>query len=271
MAPNRRDVSNTVKKRLRDEAGGKCANPGCPTPRTHLHHIREWAVYETHDAAHMIAVCPTCHDAIHHGDLPITDETIYRWKGITRPDTTQRTHLYIEPGQTTKILLGSIAVSASDQVIVFQLADNNRLSFRIADRDILLVSLSIRRLNGRELLRVTDNHVRNNVQGEVTFRQIPGRVQVRVPATDNFIPSWILALMRRQEPQFAASGEITLLEMEVPRPRSREDRRRLVRSRSGCCRYEGKTLLSSSPDAAAPQLRRGRGRQCASMGRPHQR
>ena len=33
------------KAALRAQAGGKCANPGCPVPRTHLHHIREWAVY----------------------------------------------------------------------------------------------------------------------------------------------------------------------------------------------------------------------------------
>jgi len=201
MARNRPDVSNTVKKNLRAEAGGKCANPGCSSPRTHLHHIREWAVYETHDAQHMIAVCPTCHDAIHHGELAISDETVYGWKAVPRVDSVGRAHVYIEPGESTKILLGTIAVTARDQVIVFELAKNNSLSFRITDREILLVSLAVRTLDGRELVRVTDNHVRHMREKSVVFRQVPGHVQLLVPATDEFIPEWVVRLMRRQEPQ----------------------------------------------------------------------
>ena len=86
MAEHRPEVSKQLKTQLRREAGEKCANPGCSATRTHLHHIREWAVYRTHDGAHMIAVCPTCHDAIHHGQLPISDETLYAWKRIPRDE-----------------------------------------------------------------------------------------------------------------------------------------------------------------------------------------
>jgi hypothetical protein len=69
MAVHRPKVTEEVKNRLRTEARGKCANPGCSNVRAHIHHIREWAVYKTHDDQHMIAVCPACHDAIHHGAL----------------------------------------------------------------------------------------------------------------------------------------------------------------------------------------------------------
>ena len=65
MTNGRINVDPKVKKRLIQEAGNKCANPGCPVRRTHTHHIRKWAVYQTNDEQEMIAVCPSCHDAIH--------------------------------------------------------------------------------------------------------------------------------------------------------------------------------------------------------------
>ncbi len=218
MARKREGVSNTVKKSLRDMAGGKCANPGCPTTRTHIHHIRQWAVYETNDAAHMVAICPTCHDAVHHGDLPIDDETVYRWKGIVRPDGPRRAHLYVEPGQSTKLLLGSIAVAATDSVVVFEFAETSNLRFRVADKEILLVSLGVRGTDGREIVRVTDNHLRNTIEDNVSVQQIPGHVRLMVPTTDQFVPSWVIALMQRQEPQFGADGQVPLLEIEVLEP-----------------------------------------------------
>lgn len=112
MTRNRTKVGKKVLEQLKREARGKCANPGCPTHRTHIHHIREWYVYRTHDAKHMIAVCPTCHDQIHHGDLSITDETIYRWKEFIRLGDAHRGHLYIEPAGINKVLTGSTAFVA---------------------------------------------------------------------------------------------------------------------------------------------------------------
>lgn len=44
------------------------------------------------DQDHMIAICPTCHDAVHHGPLEITDDTIYSWKSIKRKPT-NRDHI----------------------------------------------------------------------------------------------------------------------------------------------------------------------------------
>src|SRR5437870_10166428 len=100
MAKERTKVPSRLKQELRDEAGGKCANPGCSARRVHFHHIREWHVYETHDGVHMVAVCPTCHDAITHGEIEITDETIYRWKGIKRTSQAIRSEIYVEPSAT---------------------------------------------------------------------------------------------------------------------------------------------------------------------------
>ncbi|MCZ2108872.1 MAG: HNH endonuclease [Dehalococcoidia bacterium] len=101
MATHRPDVPNQLKKRLRATAGGKCANPGCSALRTHLHHIREWAAYAAHDESQMIAVCPACHDAVHHGSLTISDDTLFRWKHLRRPASALRT--LFEPGTPLRL------------------------------------------------------------------------------------------------------------------------------------------------------------------------
>src|SRR5918996_6078095 len=111
MPVHRPDFSNAAKKRLRAEAGHKCANPGCPNRRTHIHHIREWAVYQTHVEQHMIAVCPSCHDAIHHGEIPLDDAVLYRWKSIPRGSGEIRSNIYVEPDRQPKLLLGSIGIT----------------------------------------------------------------------------------------------------------------------------------------------------------------
>ena len=218
MARHRPEISNRIKKQLRREAGNKCANPGCSNRRTHFHHIQEWAVYETHDAQHMIAVCPTCHDAIHFGSLPISDERIYAWKQIPRSESTVRSHLYVEPGPSTKVLLGTIAVASPQEAIIFELAPNNRLKFRVADGDILLLDLRVSSMTGKEILRVVDNHIRHDVSQPVTFRQVSGQVQITVPASPEYIPTWVVQKMQIQEPAFARSGEITALALDVIRP-----------------------------------------------------
>jgi hypothetical protein len=121
VAAHRPSVPEATKLALRDQAGGKCANPGCATVRTHFHHIREWAVYQSHDGENMIAVCPTCHDAIHHGAVKIDDDTLYRWKTITRTAQAQRGRLYVEPARQAKLLLGSVCVTGDAGLLVFQL------------------------------------------------------------------------------------------------------------------------------------------------------
>jgi hypothetical protein len=219
VAEHRPEVSNQLKKKLRREAGDKCANPGCAATRTHLHHIREWAAYRTHDGRHMIAVCPTCHDAIHHGALPITDETVYAWKTIPRGgDEVRRGHLYVEPGARPKILLGSVAITGPEGVTAFQFGASQELSFRTSGADLLLLSLRLVDLAGEEILLIRDGHVVHKRRPGIEYAAVPGRIQVTAPADDSYVPEWALSQIRSSEPDFGRDGRITVAELEVMEP-----------------------------------------------------
>lgn len=98
MAKWRKKVPPAMRERLVAEAGRKCANPGCAVRLLELHHIRAWAVYQTHDERHMIALCPSCHESVTPGDLRLDDETLYRWKNLIRGSGQASGHLSIEPG-----------------------------------------------------------------------------------------------------------------------------------------------------------------------------
>ena len=100
---NRIDVPDNDKKKIREEQGGKCANPACPINRTHIHHIKEWSVYQSNDQEILIAVCPTCHDQIHNGSIIIDDNKLFEWKKIKR-DHTKRDHLYVEPNEKCQLM-----------------------------------------------------------------------------------------------------------------------------------------------------------------------
>jgi len=218
VARQRTNVPPKLKQRLVDEAGGKYANPGCASYRTHIHHIKEWAVYATHDAKHMVAICPTCHDAVHHGPLVIEDETIRRWKRAPRTKL-QRDHVYVEPGESSKLLLGSIAITGqTGGVSAFDLGPSTRLSFRIADADIMLMNMAISTTAGSEVLRVVDGHVRHQAEEPVRYERVPGHVRVTAPISNDFMPDWALSRLRRQEPNFASDGTLPLLDVEVMEP-----------------------------------------------------
>lgn len=218
MTVKRTKVGKKTIERLRLEAGGKCANPGCSSHRTHIHHIREWAVYKTHDSAHMIAVCPTCHDDIHHGAITLSDETIYRWKEIIRLGDEIRGQLYIEPGGFTKLLTGTIAIVAPLYLAVFYLSSNNYLRFDIKDDNLLFLNLRMYSYKRKEVLRVTYNHLRLNINPLIEYKEVKGNIQITVPATPDYIPSWVIDLMLLRYPQFVASNRVTVLSMEVVKP-----------------------------------------------------
>ena len=144
-----------LKRKLIEEAGGKCANPECSRWRTHIHHIKHWAVYKSHDGKHMIAICPSCHDETHHGCLPISDDTLYEWKGITRSPVDHRDHIYVEPAPECRLLAGSIVLATHNpELIIFKLSNNNSISFRVLDdEDIILIDARIRAFDGRQVLK----------------------------------------------------------------------------------------------------------------------
>jgi SEC-C motif/HNH endonuclease len=217
VARHRPAVPVETRRSLVEEAGNKCANPGCVSFRTHLHHIEEWAVYESHDAEHMIAVCPTCHDAIHNGPLAVDDDTLYRWTEIERTATT-RDHLYVEPGEASKLLLGTIAVTGRQGVTVFDLGNPTKLSFRLADEDVMLLDLAVATTRGDEVLRVVDGHVRRQATARVGYESVPGHIRVTAPISDEFVPVWAIQQLRLFEPEFGAQGSLPLLDLEVLEP-----------------------------------------------------
>lgn len=218
MAKHRPNVPPATKAALRAQAGGKCANPGCPVARTHLHHIREWAVYESHDDEHMIAVCPTCHDAIHLGELPVDDQTLYRWKSITRTDAARRGHLYVEPSREAKLLLGSISVTGDAGLVVFELSERNRLSFALQDGEIVLLSLTVTDVRGREVVRLVDGHVKVAADSGVEYEHVPGHHRITAPHKPLYLPRWVLSRVRGNEPGFDPSDGVVLLDLEVIAP-----------------------------------------------------
>jgi hypothetical protein len=213
-------VKKGVRRRLLNEAGGKCANPGCPNTRAQIHHIMEWHIYGTHDPKDMIAVCPTCHEEIHHGRLGISDETLYEWKKLRR--TEQQFHtdqLSPEPSPRLQIICGSVCLMTTNtELIAFELTNSNRLSFRVEDGDLLLVNLQIESRRGSLVLKVTDNRVRVSKDESVTFERRQGRVLVTAPASDLYVSPGTLAAMRAVEPDFAADGRLTILDAEVVAP-----------------------------------------------------
>lgn len=219
LAKKRKKNKPSVKREIVQEAGGKCANPGCANWRVHIHHIKHWAVYQSDDPDILIAVCPTCHDAIHHGSLEFTDELLYLWKEIGRTEKPSSTNIYIEPSENIKLLTGSIALSTKNEgATVFELSELNKLSFRILDGDISLVSLKVSNLSNVEKLRVSENHVRVNDTDTLQFEQVPGHVKVSTKDSESFISKDYLQKMQAQQPEFMENGELTLLELQVTKP-----------------------------------------------------
>lgn len=219
MAEVQRKIKPALKRLLVDKAGGKCANPGCSNWRVHIHHIKHWAVYKAHEAADMIAICPSCHDTVHHGRLKIPDERLYAWKGVVRKGAPDSVHIYVEPASTLKLLTGSLCISTTnDQVVVFELSNSNQLKLRVLDQDLLMVSARLQNQHGEEILRVVENHVRVARSNSICFDYRPGRARVTVPATDEFAPQWLIDQVRFQDPSFASDGWVVALDIEVVKP-----------------------------------------------------
>lgn len=216
-----------IKNQLLNESGRKCANPGCSATTLEYHHINQWHVYQTHDLADMIALCPNCHRNSHYGFLMIDEATIRFWKRIRRP-TIKRGHLYVEPGNDCKILLGSIYLQNESStnpfgMTVFQLSSTNKVSFRIVDNDILLTNL-VTTVRGQEVVRVVDGHLRAQVDEPVRYEARPGKHRITAPAAPEYIPAWVLDLYDQSTTEFSAGkkhslvdekGRFTILDLEV--------------------------------------------------------
>lgn len=219
-AIHRPEISNHAKKRLRAEAGGKCANPGCPTKRTQIHHIREWAVYRTHDEAHMIAICPTCHDAVHHGRLEISDETLYRWKTSQPSDAAQRGMFYVQPAPHRRLHLGTIWVTReAGEVSAFNLGPDAFVTVVIEEDDILLIDLRVTARDGTELARISRyGHTKMPTSHDgVEVREHPGTIAVSIPCNERYLPEWLINKVQKEDPEFGQDS-VEVFHIEVISP-----------------------------------------------------
>ncbi len=220
MANRRPKVPTDTKRALIDEVGGKCANPGCPNRLLQIHHIREWHVYQTHDERHMVAVCAACHDAIHRGNLRITDETLYAWKMIRRSDTHVHTNLWVEPGQCPQLWFGSLAFQSESKISVIELSQNNRVSFEIQGPDLLILDMCLTGKGGIPLIEVRNNTITHAVHPGLHFETAPGQVLLVAPADTPVVPRWLVNRMRRNQNRqyFPEDGYFVLFHATVIRP-----------------------------------------------------
>jgi hypothetical protein len=192
----------------------------------------------------MIAICPSCHDAVHHGPLVIDDDTVYRWKGIKREAEPRRDHVYVEPGGPPRLLLGTIAVTGDDGLVVFQLGPTNTLSFRVEDEDLLMLNLGVTDTAGRDLLRVTDNHVRQIDSETITYERVPGHVRVTAELGPEIVPTWAIDRLRKFEPDYGTDESVVVLDLgywsqdsSAFRASGRSVTIESSSSRSGRCRF----------------------------------
>ena len=219
MAKHSRHIPKTVKQHLIEESQGKCANPGCCNIRLEIHHIKEWAVYKSHDSENMIAVCPACHDACHHGELIISDETLYEWKKITRPSDKIHSQIYVEQSSISKLLIGTIALQQAKKrkVTVIKFSAQNKLEFYL-DNDWININTTITNNRGKKALEVINNRLTLNKDEDFTLTQRPGKLTITVPANKFYLPAYALLCMRRQEPSFADDDRVIALDLEVIKP-----------------------------------------------------
>jgi hypothetical protein len=207
-----------MRERLVQEAGGKCANPGCALRLLEIHHIREWAIYQSHDEKHMIALCASCHDVVTRGELRLDDETLYRWKNLIRGPGQSSGHLYVEPGGRPTLLIGSITAQGDSELVIFNLRSEQELFFRVRDLVIMHLSATVVDVRGNLLLKVVDNHVFDHSGGLLNIVQRPGKIRVTAPVDTKLLPLWALEQVRVQEPFFPSGGVLTLLDLEVLEP-----------------------------------------------------
>jgi hypothetical protein len=183
-----RYVDVHIKRELLAEAGGKCANPGCPTSRIEYHHIDAWVVVQTHDMSRMIAICPTCHSSVHGGQLRILASTLRKWKTIIRNNALRVGHLYVEPDTSHVIVLGSIGFTGTHfPVRIFPDSNTCQLSYSLINGSTLCLNARIV-LRGLEALKVELGYALVSQSDLVEFRQRPGHIQVMMNMKTHGVP-----------------------------------------------------------------------------------
>ncbi|MFB7922086.1 HNH endonuclease [Streptomyces sp. NPDC002466] len=71
MPANRPAIPRSLDRRIRVEAGHRCAIPTChmPAPLLVIAHIRPWAEVKCHEFENLVALCPNCHTLFDRGHI----------------------------------------------------------------------------------------------------------------------------------------------------------------------------------------------------------
>ncbi|MEU5887686.1 HNH endonuclease signature motif containing protein [Streptomyces sp. NPDC047461] len=251
VAQNRPAVPVRIKRLLIEQVGGKCANPGCQNRALELHHIMEWAAYHTHDESHMIAVCPSCHDAVDRGSLTITDEELYAWKGIKREQASFVGSIFVEPAPTTTIpalRFGSINFTGPEGVTLFDFA-GQKVALAVRDGELLVLNLKLSDASGRLVADVVDNYVRQR-DPSINVEARTGRWRIRGPKS-TFLPAWAVDCMQKARPLYGETGEIDLLDIQVVGPGQLSVSGAWVDDRRGVIAHGDETTLLTRKYGAA--------------------
>jgi hypothetical protein len=200
------------------EVDFKCANPGCANVLLDFHHLKEWHVHKTHDAAEMIAVCPTCHGHAHRGTIRIDDRTIRSWKSIQRLPN-QRAHLYVEPGTPSRIIIGTLCLENATQIgaTILQISPGCSLSYRVVANEIMLMNCAMHDAQGREVARIIDGYV-ESPSSTIVLESRPGRVLFTAPATEEFLPPALFQGQGSPLSEIVEDGRFEMLDLEVRAP-----------------------------------------------------
>lgn len=249
MAKYRPRVPPKIKLALLQQTSNQCANPGCSNRLLEIHHIKEWAVYQTHDEESMIAICATCHDHVDRGSLTISDEELYRWKGIKRSQSVLTGHLFIEPKLIPRVVLGSTEFAGPDGVTIIDF-DRTKLSLAVRDQELGILNLKTVDSSGAPLLDVVDNYVRQR-NPNVTINSRPGRYQVTSTNITNAYPSWALQCLSRVPPPRNSPEHFGILDIEVLEPGIVRIRGALLGDNGGIVADNDEALLLSRPKGIA--------------------
>lgn len=189
MAQHRPAVPAPMKRILLQQTGYKCANPGCSNRLLEIHHIKEWAVYQTHDEASMIAVCPACHDAVTRGKLTISDDELYSWKGIERSATVLTGQIFVEPSSFPRLVLGDFNFIGPEGVTIMEF-ERTKLSLAVRENELAILNLKTVDVDGNPVLDVVDNYVRQRDLA-ITIDSRPGRYRIVTTDYGKFYPRWV--------------------------------------------------------------------------------
>ena len=204
-----------MKRVLLQQTGYKCANPGCSNKLLEIHHIKEWAIYQTHDEESMIAICPTCHDAVTRGKLTISDDELYSWKGIERSAAMLTGQIFVEPSSFPRLVLGDFNFIGPEGVTIIEF-EHTKLSLAVRENELAFLNLRIADSDGNPLLDVVDNYVRQRTP-DITIDSRPGRYRITVTDYDKFYPRWVQERLSKN-PSHSDPAHFGVLDIAVLAP-----------------------------------------------------